>query len=90
MFGGSTNNPSVVYYSSSVSESTTYRDGNVETTRKENFQSNIPGLVERVNENKREQRGISSNADAYYFDSIDEDISDMEEEIFDSVFDKGW
>ena len=47
LFGGAS--PNVVYYSSSVYQSTTYKaDGNVETSRKESFESNIPGLVEKA------------------------------------------
>ena len=48
MFGSTNSNPTVVYYSRSVYQSTTYtQDGNVETKRKESFQSNVPSLVEK-------------------------------------------
>ena len=50
MFGSTNSNPNenVVYYSRSVYQSTTYtQDGNVETKRRESFQSNVPSLVEK-------------------------------------------
>ena len=49
---------SFVYYESSVYESRTYNsDGRVETSRKENFRSNIPSLVEQ----SRQQRNTENN-----------------------------
>lgn len=67
-----------VYYSRSVYQSITYaRDGNVETKRKESFQSNIPGLVER----SREGGGMIS---------IDDELADFEDEIFDVVGIRVW
>ncbi|CAB9497807.1 expressed unknown protein [Seminavis robusta] len=48
--------PSFVYYESSVYETRVYnRDGRVETSRKESFRSNIPTLVEE----QQRQRGDS-------------------------------
>ena len=71
MFGGSASNPNVVYYSRSTYQSTTYApDGKVETTRKEDFRSNIPGLVDYRKD---------GNENKYYIDSIDEDLSDLED-----------
>ena len=87
LFGGNSN-PNVVYYSSSVYQSTTYtRDGNVETTRKESFNSNIPGFVENARESS--QRGFrDSDSDNYYLDSIEDDLADLEDEIDSSLFGK--
>lgn len=76
MFGGGSYGPNVVYYSRSVYQSTTYtQDGNVETTRKENFQSNIPELVKRSQQQNANDGGIDGRG---YFDILDQD---MEEEI---------
>jgi hypothetical protein len=55
MFGGSAGNPGVVYYSHSVYQSTSYsKDGKIERTMRESFQSNIPELVEHAKEYTRE------------------------------------
>lgn len=79
LFGGIPSNPNYVYYSRSVYQSTTYtRDGNVETKRKETFQSNVPGLVERSREDNENMI------------SIDDEISDLENEIFDTFNIKSW
>lgn len=79
LFGGlfaSSNN--YVYYSRSVYQSTTYmRDGNVETRRKETFQSNVPGLVDR-----------SKNGGGVV--SIEDDVSEIEDELFDAFGIRGW
>lgn len=81
MFGGN----DVVYYSSSVYQSTTYsQDGNVETIRKENFQSNVPGLIEKAKDYSQEQNG----GDERYLDSIDEELMDLEDEIGSLFFNK--
>ena len=73
----------VVYYSSRVYQSTTYsRDGRVETTRKEDFRSNVPGLAERARESSRERDG----GDARYFDETDEELRDVEEAIGSALF----
>ena len=61
LFFGS--DPSYVYYQSSVYESRSYgADGRVDTSRKESFRSNIPGLVEgrRLQENN-DNKGSSSS-----------------------------
>jgi len=80
MFGGD-----VVYYSRSVYQSTTYsQDGNVETIRKENFQSNVPGLIEKAKDYSQEQNG----GDERYLDSIDEELMDLEDEIGSLFFNK--
>eukprot|EP00956_Cyclotella_meneghiniana_P017995 scaffold29754_cov67-Cyclotella_meneghiniana.AAC.2 len=81
LFGGifSSSSNYVYYYSRSVYQSTTYsRDGNVETKRKETFQSNVPGLVER-------SRDVGKNVI-----SIDDEMSDLENEIFDAFNIKSW
>ena len=87
LFGSS---PNVVYYSSSVYQSTTYKaDGNVETSRKESFESNIPGLVEkarRENSQRNDNRAIRGS----YYDidsAIEDELMDVEEEI-NSIFGK--
>lgn len=81
IFGGGSNDPNVVYYSRSVYQSSTYtRNGNVETIRKENFQSNIPELVKQ---SQRNEGGVNSGG---YFDIIDKD---MEDEI-DSLLYQRW
>ena len=51
--------PSTYYYQSSVYESRIYNaDGKVETSRKESFRSNVPGLVEeRSTRNERQEGG---------------------------------
>ncbi len=95
LFGGifaSASNSNVVYYSRSVYQSTTYsRDGNVETTRKESFQSNIPGLKERMEETTRQSelengvRGSKSFLDA----NIEDELADLEDEI-DTLLFRGW
>ncbi len=80
LFGGS----NVVYYSSTVYQSTTYsRDGNIETRTKESFKSNIPGLVEkRANERSQGRNDNSAMRGSYYdFDSIEDELLDAEEEI---------
>jgi hypothetical protein len=74
MFGGGSYGPNVVYYSRSVYQSTKYtRDGNVETTRKENFQSNIPELVKRSQQKNDIDGGIDSRG---FFDILDQDMED--------------
>jgi hypothetical protein len=56
MFGGSAGDTGVVYYSHSVYQSTSYtKDGNIERTMRENFQSNIPGLVGQAKEYKQDK-----------------------------------
>ena len=79
IFGGLFSpNPNVVYYSRSVYQSTTYsRDGNVETQRKETFQSNIPGLVER-------------STDARGSVSIENEFGDLDDEILDAFNIRAW
>ena len=60
LFGGSSSEPSYVYYQSSVYESRTYgADGRVDTSRKESFRSNIPSLIEGKRL-QQEPRGSSS------------------------------
>lgn len=67
-----------VYYSRSVYQSTTYmRDGNVETKRKETFQSNIPGLVEKSKD------GVGTK-------SIEDEIGEIEDELLDAFGIRGW
>lgn len=85
LFGGS----NVVYYSSTVYQSTTYsRDGNIETRTKESFKSNIPGLVEKANERSQGKNDNSAVRGSYYgFDSIEGELLDAEEEI-NSIFGK--
>jgi hypothetical protein len=81
--GGSTDNPNVVFYSRSVYQSTSYtNDGKVETTRKENFQSNVPELVKqaKVKENKQQLRGSAEEKD--FFNIIDENLEDEIDLIF--------
>mmetsp|Transcript_23472 Transcript_23472/g.42391 ORF Transcript_23472/g.42391 Transcript_23472/m.42391 type:complete len:283 (-) Transcript_23472:2349-3197(-) len=87
IFGGNdTSNPNVVYYSSSVYQSTTYsRDRNVETTRKENFQSNIPGLVEKAKDYSKNEKEMGDNR---YMKSIDEELVDLEDEMDSFLFQK--
>mmetsp|Transcript_27877 Transcript_27877/g.43065 ORF Transcript_27877/g.43065 Transcript_27877/m.43065 type:complete len:202 (-) Transcript_27877:2735-3340(-) len=77
LFGGS----NVVYYSSTVYQSTTYsRDGNIETKTKESFQSNIPGLVEREKE-ERSQGNNAMRGSYYDINSIEDELLDVEDEI---------
>ena len=80
IFGGLFSpNPNVVYYSRSVYQSTTYsRDGNVETKRKETFQSNVPGLVEK-------SRDLNGNRV-----TIEDEIGDLEDEIMDAFNIRAW
>jgi hypothetical protein len=81
--GGSTDNPNVVYYSRSVYQSTSYtKDGKVETTRKENFQSNVPELVKqaKVKGNNQQLRGGAEEKD--FFNIIDENLEDEIDLIF--------
>ena len=81
LFGGGSN---VVYYSSTVYQSTTYsRDGNIETKRKESFESNIPGLVERAKERSQGYDNTKSALRGSYYDinAIEEDLLDAEDEI---------
>ena len=74
MFGGGSYGPNVVYYSRSVYQSTTYtQDGNVETARKENFQSNIPELVKRSQQQNDNDGGIDGRG---FFDILDQDMED--------------
>ena len=83
LFGGSS--PNVVYYSSSVYQSTTYKaDGNVETSRKESFESNIPGLVEKKAGRESSQRNDNRAIRGSYYDidsAIEDELMDVEEEI---------
>jgi hypothetical protein len=78
LFGGLfSSNSNYVYYSRSVYESTTYlRDGNVETKRKETFQSNVPGLVERSKDGS--------------LSSFDRELVDLEDEVFDAFSIQRW
>lgn len=81
--GGSTDNPNVVFYSRSVYQSTSYtNDGKVETTRKENFQSNVPELVKqaKVKGNNQQLRGGAEEKD--FFNIIDENLEDEIDLIF--------
>jgi hypothetical protein len=74
LFGGGSNDTNMVYYSRSVYQSTTYtRDGNVETTRRENFQSNIPELVKQSQKKYNNDEGIESRG---FFDIIDKEMDD--------------
>ena len=74
LFGGGSNDTNMVYYSRSVYQSTTYtRDGNVETTRRENFQSNIPELVKQSQKKYNNDEGIESRG---LFDIIDKEMDD--------------
>ncbi len=85
ILGGGSNDPNVVYYSRSVYQSTTYtRDGNVETTRRENFQSNIPELINQSQRKSSNEGGIDSSS--RFFDIIEKD---MEDEI-DSLLYQKW
>lgn len=80
---GSTDNPKVVYYSRSVYQSTSYtKDGKVETTRKDNFQSNVPELVKqaKVKESKQQLRGGAEEKD--FFNIIDDNLEDEIDFIF--------
>jgi hypothetical protein len=88
LFGGTS--PNVVYYSSSVYQSTTYKaDGNVETSRKESFESNIPGLVEKARRESSQRNDNRAIRGSYYdIDSaIEDELMDVEEEI-NSIFGK--
>ena len=87
LFGGAS--PNVVYYSSSVYQSTTYKaDGNVETSRKESFESNIPGLVEKARESSQRNDNRAIRGSYYDIDSaIEDELMDAEEEI-NSIFGK--
>ena len=88
LFGGAS--PNVVYYSSSVYQSTTYKaDGNVETSRKESFESNIPGLVEKARRESSQRNDNRAIRGSYYdIDSaIEDELMDVEEEI-NSIFGK--
>mmetsp|Transcript_14297 Transcript_14297/g.23304 ORF Transcript_14297/g.23304 Transcript_14297/m.23304 type:complete len:188 (-) Transcript_14297:2266-2829(-) len=84
LFGGGSN---VVYYSSTVYQSTTYsRDGNIETKRKESFESNIPGLVERAKERSQGNNDNSALRGSYYdTNAFKEELLDAEDEI-NSIF----
>lgn len=74
--GGSTDNPNVVYYSRSVYQSTSYtKDGKVETTRKENFQSNVPELVKQA-------KVKESTEKKDFFNIIDDNLEDGIDLIF--------
>lgn len=96
LFGGAQNS-NVVYYSKSVYQSTPYsRDGNVETTRKESFQSNIPGLVERSKDattstTTQQQYGSNGEGTRFYSSDLDfdDELRDLEDEI-DSLMFRGW
>lgn len=87
LFGGTS--PNVVYYSSSVYQSTTYKaDGNVETSRKESFESNIPGLVEKKARSSQQNDNRAIRGSYYDIDSaIEDELMDAEEEI-NSIFGK--
>lgn len=84
-------NPNVVYYSSRVYQSTTYsRDGNIETKRKESFESNIPGLVEKARE--RSQKSVNSATRGSYYNinsALEDVLIDVEDDI-NSIFGKKW
>lgn len=64
--------PSFVYYESSVYETRTYNNGNIERSRKESFRSNIPGLVERSATISKGPRELQGNDDNRLRQSIDE------------------
>jgi len=94
--GGGGGSPNVVYYSSSVYQSTSYaRDGSVETVRKEDYRSNVPGWVERSREEQQQRRvqqnnnGRAGYRDGYDFDLVDEEVT-MDDEIIDSMMLNQW
>ena len=81
LFGGllSVGNTNYVYYTRSVYQSTTYSsDGNIETERRETFNSNVPGLIERS------KVGSTSNS------AIIDELENLEDEIFDAFNVKSW
>jgi hypothetical protein len=81
IFFQSSGNPTYVYYSRSVYQSTTYStDGNVETKRKETFQSNIPGLVERSKDQDSKMLGSA----------LDDEMLDIEDEILNAFSFRSW
>ena len=81
---GSTSNSNIVYYSRSVYQSTTYsEDGNVRTTTKENFQSNMPALVEQYSQ--QGYRGEDADEDISYIDKEIDVISKLNELTADSL-----
>ena len=86
LLSGSGGTPNVVYYSSSYYSSTTYnKDGNVETTRKSEFKSNIPNLVEKSKEYSQSQQEERNYRD----DSVTIDIRDeLEDEINSFLYQK--
>jgi hypothetical protein len=76
-------NSNYVYYSRSIYQTTTYsRDGNVETKRKETFQSNIPGLVKKSRDGSISRQNVES--------TIEDEILDVEDEILDAFNIRGW
>mmetsp|Transcript_15770 Transcript_15770/g.30213 ORF Transcript_15770/g.30213 Transcript_15770/m.30213 type:complete len:262 (-) Transcript_15770:597-1382(-) len=96
LFGGifaGASNSNVVYYSRSVYQSTTYsKDGNAETIRKESFQSNMPGLKERMEETTRKNgiENMGQRSKSSYLDTnVDDELADLEDEI-DTLLFRGW
>ena len=90
ILSGGSSNPNVVYYSRSIYQSTTYsRDGSVETRTKENFQSNIPGLVENAKTSSQKAIGDNQMGGKFYFDSTLDELIDLEDEI-DSLMFRRW
>ncbi|KAL3776223.1 hypothetical protein ACHAW5_008254 [Stephanodiscus triporus] len=66
-FGGNAGSPNVVYYSRSIYQSTTYtKDGNIERKRRENFQSNIPELVQQSKGYKQEKNALDVDVESYF------------------------
>ena len=60
LFGGTGASPNYVYYQSSVIERRVVGpDGNVETSRKESFQSNLPDLVRQQRQNSQSAKDIN-------------------------------
>ena len=65
-----------------INQTSYTNDGKVETTRKENFQSNVPELVKqaKVKENKQQVRGSAEEKD--FFNIIDDNLEDEIDLIF--------
>lgn len=86
LFGGG-DNPSYVYYQSSIYESRTYgADGQLETSRKESFRSNIPALIEGRQKDGQSSYLLRQNVDEGFERALDSFILKSQESFLDEFF----
>jgi len=74
LFGSDSDNPSYVYYQSTVFESTIVRDdGRREMARRENFRSNLPDLVRQQQQQQRRGGDDDSSSTNRLLEEVDKE-----------------